>query len=147
MIEPNSSTLTDYISKYESEICTLDKNFLKEIFENSKGHKIIINGTSLIDKYIEELKIGSEIFYLTEDEMRKYAYNPKRLSFDYFNQSTEYWFLILQVNEMYSINEFNRNIIRIPSKTIINKIIEIYNLEKSEIDLNEEESSEILYGN
>lgn len=144
MIDENVATMSQYIETHEQEVCTYDANFLKEVFDNGKN-KIVMNGTSLIDKYIEELKIGSRLFYLTEDELRKYSYNPKRLSYDYFNGNTEYWFLILQINEMFSINEFNRDLIKIPSKTVVNKIIEIYNLEKPEIDLNEEELATKLY--
>ena len=137
-------TLTEYISEYEQETITLDKNFLKEAFEYN-DRKIVMNGTNLLDKYMEELKIGSSLYLLNDSDMKKYKYNPKRLSYDLFDGITEFWFLILQLNEMFSINEFDRNLIRLPSKIIINKIIEIYNLEKSETDLNEEELTKILY--
>lgn len=137
-------TLTEYISEYEQETITLDKNFLKEVFEYN-DRKIVMNGTNLLDKYMEELKIGSSLYLLNDSDMKKYKYNPKRLSYDLFDGITEFWFLILQLNEMFSINEFDRNLIRLPSKIVINKIIEIYNLEKSETDLNEEELTKILY--
>ena len=132
------SKIGEFIDEYQKDELTLDKCFLKRIVTKSNGDKIIINDIPLFENYLTEL--GVEPVYITMDELRlqRYMYNPKLFSYDIY-KTTELWFMILQINEMHSSTEFNRNKIKIYSSSVINNLLEIFDLEKESFNKNIEE--------
>jgi len=137
------STIKEYINNYNSDEFTFDKSFLKEVLIKDDGLKIVINDTQVFDDYLDE--IDSKTYYVTMDneKLNYYKFNPKLFSYDIYG-TTELWFMILQMNEMHSCCEFNRNTIKVVPTTIVNTILEIFELEKNMINSNYEEISEVL---
>ena len=136
------STMSDYISQYNSEEITFPEFFLKQVFDvNNK--KMIVNFNSLVIKYMPELESLKTKITLTNEEHAKYKYNPKLLSYDLYG-TTELWFLILEANELRSITEFNSKTIYLFKTDILEKMSRILNLEQIPKDYNEEEISTAL---
>ena len=87
-----------------------------------------------------ELKDIKVKITLSNEEYSKYRYNPKVLSYDIYG-TTELWFLILEANELHSINEFNSRTIYLFKTDIVEKMTRILNLELDSKNYNEEEIS------
>lgn len=61
-------------------------------------NSIIAKYKEYFDNYIDEVE-------LTEDEQRTYRYSPKKFSQDMYG-TTEYWSIILYINECHSVMDF-----------------------------------------
>ena len=86
---------------------------------------------------------GYKVVKLSDKELARFKYNPKALSY-YLYGTTELWFLILRLNEMYSISEFSNDTIKLYSNTILRKISEILNAEEDRRNVNEDEVNEAI---
>ena len=70
-------------------------------------------------------------------------YNPKRLSFDLYG-TTELWALLLDINELVSVAQFNLQTLKVFSGSILDKLQRILNLEQEFIDQNAEDVADAL---
>lgn len=97
------------------------------------------NGTkapffNVINDYIDEMIDLCVDIELNDTEFQKYLFKPKLLANDIYN-NPELYFVILRINNMADVKQFNRKHIRLLNKTSINKIMTyIYNSEKRIID-------------
>ncbi len=130
-------TITDYIKTYNEDSISFSTLHLKEVNTLSSSDKIVLLSDSILDKYDDVLKKYITTKTLTNEEYRKYQYNPKYLSYDLYG-TTELWFLILHANQLYSITQFHINPIKIYTSDILKIIESILNLEKNIIDSNED---------
>lgn len=76
---------------------------------------------NLLHDYTEEIEPYIKEATLTTDEVVKYRYNPKKMSFDYYKTPNLYFF-ILYLNNMSSIKEFtldNKKVKLMPYKTML----------------------------
>lgn len=151
-------TLEEYVSAYRDSDITLDKLFYKAVHSYDDVSSYVMMEDCILDEYLGDL-IGdvtknitgdsSDIYEgytlvrLTESEFSKYKFNPKALSY-YLYGTTELWFLILRLNEMYSATEFNVNPIKLYNNNILSKISEIINREEDRININEDEVNEAV---
>ena len=71
--------------------------------KNGETIKIPLN--HIINKYKEYFDPYIEKFDITEEDERKYLYSPKKLSLDVY-KTTEYWSILLYINECHSIIDF-----------------------------------------
>ena len=86
---------------------------------------------NLIYDYEEEFKALSLIVDMTDTEYNKYRLKPKLLAYDIYG-STEIYFVILFINGMYSIKDFDRKTIKLLKKdAMIQLLEEIYNAEQN----------------
>lgn len=138
----SESTITEFISQYNSEEIISSAFFLKQVFDVD-GDKMLVNLNNLVMKYMSELKDIKVKVTLTTEEYRKYQYNPKVLSYDIYG-TTELWFLILEANELHSASQFDLKTLYLFKTDIVEKLTRILNLEKIPKDYNEEEISEAL---
>lgn len=84
---------------------------------------------NVIYDYEEEFKKLSLTVELTEEEYTKYRFKPKLLSYDLYG-FTEIYFVILYINGIYSIKDFDRRTIKLIRKKDMVKLLEaIYNAE------------------
>lgn len=60
----------------------------------------------ITDDYFDEFKKASVRVELTEDEILKYKYRPKLLSYDIYD-NTELYYIILRLNDLYNVKDFN----------------------------------------
>ena len=71
----------------------------------SLGSNLLNVGGCVFDKYIDFIKNASTTIRLTEKEIEKYKYNPKKLSKDLYN-TEELWFLLLKLNNISTEMDF-----------------------------------------
>ena len=129
-------TIKEFIDNYTIDDVTFNTVFLKDVFNTPNG-KMIVNGSSVLDRYRNELSQYKTKLKLTSEEYRKYQYNPKVLSYDIYG-TTELWFLILHANELTSVSQFDMEQPYVYTGVIANVITSALNLEKDYIDYNEE---------
>lgn len=140
MMMGEESTIRGYIENYGTDEMTHDSLYFQQVVEDKTGKKIIVNGDSLLLRYMNEIKVLKQKHEFTEVEYRKYKYNPKRLSYDLYG-TTELWSLILDINEVTSVAQFDMRTIWILPPYLVERIQRIHNLENENRNYNAEEVS------
>ena len=103
---------------------------------NDVENPILYAEHNVIYDYEEEFKILSQTIEMTDSEYHKYRFKPKLLAYDLYG-STELFFVILYINGMYNIKDFDRRIIKLISKKNMTDLLEaIYNAEQNYITTN-----------
>ena len=88
---------------------------------------------NIIYDYEEEFKKLSLTIDMTDEEYTKYRLKPKLLSYDVYG-STEIFFVILFINGMCNIKDFDRKTIKLIRKDTMIELLEaIYNAEQNYI--------------
>ena len=82
------------------------------IFEKSIDGTQLLNTANVLNDYRDELLEVSLDVNLSNEEYLKYRYKPKSLAL-YLYGSTEYYYIILFLNQMASPKEFNRRRIKL----------------------------------
>src|SRR5574343_232748 len=134
------STISEYSKAYSDTDITFNSLHYKEKNSVDDSTSLILLNDSILDKYRNDLAEKIVTKTLTNEEINKYQYNPKRLSFDLYG-TTELWGLLLEINQLQSVTEFNINPVKVYDGSIISYINSIFSLEKPFIDQNEEEIS------
>lgn len=136
------ASITDYIDDHKDLSISFDTLHLKEkaqFTEDSSGiTEGILLGDSFVQKYkgdLDELVVEKTF---TADEARKYMNNPWALSYDLYG-SVEYWFLLLDLNNMYSAIEFTQKTINVYDASLPDVIDVILASEEDFINTNEAE--------
>lgn len=95
---------------------------------------------NILNDYIDELQEASVTIVMTQEEYLKYSYKPKLLAHDVYG-SCELFFIILLINDMCSMKEFNRKKIKMFKPDVLNKYLSaIYNAEYDTLFLNKNKS-------
>ena len=69
---------------------------------------------------------------MSDKKLNRYRYRPKLLSYDLYG-TTDLWHLILWINNMYSVTQFNESSIYIFNPDKLNLLVRIINNETSDI--------------
>ena len=127
-----TSTLESFIN-YKN----LDSNvYYKDlsIFEKSIDGKSVLLSYNILNDYRKEIFDFIIPITLTDEEFQKYQYQPKKLAYDLYG-STEYYYMILFINSMTNIKEFNRRRINLMrAKDMSNVLSAIYSSESEYIE-------------
>ena len=127
-----TSTLESFIN-YKN----LDSNvYYKDlsIFEKSIDGKSVLLTYNILNDYRKEIFDFVIPITLTNEEFQKYQYQPKKLAYDLYG-STEYYYMILFINSMTNIKEFNRRRINLMrAKDMSNVLSAIYSSESEYIE-------------
>ena len=127
-----TSTLESFIN-YKN----LDNNvYYKDlsIFEKSIDGKSVLLSYNILNDYCKEIFGFIIPITLTDEEFQKYQYQPKKLAYDLYG-STEYYYMILFINSMTNIKEFNRRRINLMrAKDMSNVLSAIYSSESEYIE-------------
>ena len=107
----------------------------KSIVSLPQSKHIIVNTTSLANNYIYHLRQNCLDIVLTDEEIEKYRYQPKKFCHDRWDD-TELWSLLLKINNMPSYIDFNLKKIKIFSERTFDTINELLILEQGNIDRN-----------
>lgn len=100
--------------------------------ENIKNIKFPV--TNVISDYLKELKTLAVSITLDDTQYLKYKYKPKLLAGDIYNNQ-ELYYIILLLNGMADVREFDRKTILMLSKTdMADCLSNIYNAEKVAIE-------------
>ena len=136
-----TSTLESFIN-YKN----LDNNvYYKDlsIFEKSIDGKSVLLSYNILNDYRKEIFDFVIPITLTDEEFQKYQYQPKKLAYDLYG-STEYYYMILFINSMTNIKEFNRRRINLMrAKDMSNVLSAIYSSESEYIERTQQLISEI----
>lgn len=117
------ATIKQYVRAYQRQGIKESDFWLFGELSDSKMNTIVPEDM-LIDNYIYEINKFKVKYTLTDEEYALYKYNPSRLS-DYLYNTCEYAWLLLFINEMYSITEFNKKSIYIIKPNDIKTLVEI----------------------
>jgi len=133
----NNYTTMQSLSEYEDQLnISYNKLFLKSLVD-SEDNVLIVNSTSLANKYYDYIQNGIISLELTDKEYMKYRFQPKMFCNDIYG-TTELWGLLLKINNFNSIAEFNRKKIKVFGNNIFNVLNEILINEKENILKNNE---------
>lgn len=84
--------------------------------------------------YLDDFKKEAYKINLTAEEFRKYKYKPKLLANDVYGNG-EFHYIILAINGLYSIKDFNKqSIYLIPKKELLKLLEYVYSSNKQYID-------------
>lgn len=124
----NKSTIQSIIDDgKESKLTTHDLSY-KKVIKNSNGEKFIVNMSSIFDRYYDILKDHVVIAELSESDYLKYRFKPKVLSQDIYG-TKDLHFLLLRLNNITSVTQFDFREIKVFSKSVIKLLNEIVILE------------------
>lgn len=132
-----ASTIDDHIAYGQSLEVSHANLHLKATFK-SNNNKIIINYSSLLDKYMDYLQAIIETVKLSDEDYIKYKFQPKRLCYDMYG-SVDLWSSILRINNLTSATQFTSQTIKVFSTDIFNVLNEIINIERDAIEENKQQ--------
>lgn len=139
------SSITDYIDDHRDLSISFDTLHLKELAESpadSSGvTRTILLGDSFVQKYKNDLEDLIQEKTFNANEYAKYMCNPWALSYDLYG-TIEFWFLILDLNNMYSATEFTQRSIQIYDGSLPDVVDNILAAEGAFIDNNDAEVDE-----
>lgn len=95
-------------------------------------NNVIINFHSFIDEYMDFIKPILINYTLTDSEYEKYIYQPKLFCLDNYGDA-ELWSILLKVNNMTSIMDFDRKDLVLFTDEIFDILSEILILESDDI--------------
>lgn len=139
-----TSTISELILAGKQEPFIPENLHLKTVIPSNEDF-IIINLYSIIDRYIEDLKSIMVDVEMSDKEFEKYRYKPKLLCVELYD-NIDLAPLILRMNNMLSVLEFNKKNIKLFKTSVISYLNEMKNLEKSRLDENESKNNKIING-
>ena len=132
-------TLDDFISMQISDDMTYYNFSILEVIDGVEHLD-----SNLVEIYLEELKSRCISVLLTEEELKKYKYNPDLLAYHLYG-SGQLDFVILLLTDMYDPKEFSKKNIILPhSSTLSNFLNQVYSKEEGYIQQNRDDYG-ILY--
>lgn len=93
---------------------------------------------NILYTYMDEIKQKRKSVTVTETEKTKYAYKPKLLAYDLYG-STELFFILLAMNDMCNIKQFNlaeKHFFALTPQDTASFLSDIYNAESAYLKLN-----------
>lgn len=104
-------TISEQIKKGNSIELSMTNFHTKDVLDTTND-KIVVNTLSILNNYMYFLKQYITELKLDIDEIQKYAYKPKLLSYAIYG-TIEYYDLILRINNMDSVMDFSPENIKI----------------------------------
>jgi hypothetical protein len=135
------STIPELIELYKSFPITHETIHFKTSFVDNNSDIVRFNFSSVLDRYYDFILSNCISITFTDKDWINYRFQPKRLSMNIY-KTTELWSLILKLNNMTSMLEFDQQTLLLPPVQTINDIInEIMILEKNAIEANISENT------
>ena len=133
-------TLEDFIG-FKSQVNMTYYNFSilsKSILEDG----IVYSKDNVIYNYLDILKGKCKTLKLSDSEYFKYRFKPKLLAYDVYG-STELFFVIMAVNGICDVKDFNMKKFRMLTPKDLNSLLsQIYSAEIKYIEYNRQEIGE-----
>lgn len=133
-------TINQFVESENNKSIRFPKFFYQKVISDG-NLQVVLNYQSIMDRYIQYIRAYITDIELTQEEIRKYQYNPKRLSYHLYG-NTAYWWSILLANQIHSIAEldFERdNIVRVFTREGITAIGNVLSVDKTFINENASE--------
>lgn len=119
-----SSTIQSIIEAgRELKITGNDLHF-KHVVTNTKGEKSVVLMNAIFEKYYSLMLDHSVLVELTDVEYHKYRYKPRVMSTDLYG-TPELHFLLLRLNHLVSVTEFDLKELRVFEQDIVGILNEI----------------------
>lgn len=127
-VPEQTATVEDFIEMGASDEMTY-KNFSVLVNFIGKGSVVEYTQDNVIYDYMDELLEKSVVLELSDNDFVKYRYKPKLLSYDIYG-TTELYFVIMALNGMCNIKDFNKRKLKLLYKSdLISMLNEIYSAE------------------
>ena len=132
----NKSTIQSIIDEGLDLKMTMNDLCFREVMTNSSGEMFVINMYNLYEKYYELLLEHTTTVTLSDEEYRKYRFQPKLLARDLYGNQDIYY-LLLRVNHIYSVINFDFTEMKVFNSNIVQLLNEIIVLESEDYIDNE----------
>lgn len=135
-------TIPQFIEEANNKSIRFPNYYYQKIVSEDDFH-VILNLQSIMDRYVQYIRQFIVDIELTQEEIRKYRFNPKRLSYNLYG-TTAYWWSILFANQIHSIAEFDfekDNIIKVFAQDGITAFGNVISVDKTFINENATEVS------
>ena len=104
------------------------------LLEKDSKNKIEYDVYNVISDYLQDLKKMASTITLSDDEYYTYRFRPKLLA-DYVYGNGELYFIILMLNDMWSVKDFDTRTVKLISKSDLSNALSSINAsEKTFID-------------
>lgn len=138
------TTISEYIRSGRQKPVKMTDYFYTGVLVDNVSRLYVLDDSALIP-YDEELNKYRKSYTFTSEEYRKYKYNPWRVSYDVYG-TTEYWFLVLHANELYSAMEFDMHTIDLYTTDVMSVLNEILTIEDEGMRKNQAEVNKFMKG-
>ena len=135
-------TIEQFIQTEQNKSVKYPNYYYQKVISEDDLH-VIMNYQSIMDRYVQYIRDYITEIELSQEEMRKYRYNPKRLSFNLYG-TTSYWWSIIFANQIHSLTEFDfsrDNIIKVFTREGISAFSTVLAVDKTFISENQSEVS------
>ena len=135
-------TINQFIQTEQNKSVKYPNYYYQKVISEDDLH-IIMNYQSIMDRYVQYIRDYITEIELSQEEMRKYRYNPKRLSFNLYG-TTSYWWSIIFANQIHSLTEFDfsrDNVIKVFTREGISAFSAVLSVDKTFISENQSEVS------
>ncbi len=135
-------TIQQFLEESNNKSIRYPKYYYKKVISEDDFH-VILNIQSIMDRYIQYIRQYIVELELNQEELRKYRYNPKRLSYNLYG-TTAYWWSILLANQIHSITEFDferDNVVKVFAQDGITAFSNVLSVDKTFINENESATS------
>lgn len=130
MLPANTTTISEFIRSGSTVSLDYDRFSFLETMHNGT----VVSVLNVINDYIDELRNASVLVHFDDAEYRKYVYKPKLLCYDIYG-NPELYFIILLMNDIADVKEFNKKNIYMLSKENMSILTSyIFNSEYRAID-------------
>lgn len=138
-------TLTEFFEKESSKNFHMEDCFFKQILAETGLTPQLILESSILDRYQSLIRRFLVKVKVNEKQRYNYQFNPKKIAYQMYD-NTEYWFLVLQANELFSAMDLtlDKGYIMLYQNGIQQTINEIMNVEKKYIQKNAAEISSFI---
>lgn len=124
-------TIEEFVDSYNGADINYESTSL---IQNINGYTMI--AYNIFNDYIDELNELAVYVTLSDEEYNKYLYRPKILAYDLYG-STELFFLILMLNNICNVKEFDFKRLKLLKVEDLEKFISsVYNSERYTLSLN-----------
>lgn len=131
MASETTTTIQDFINSAPANSISYDSTSFLEKFNN-----LTMVSYNIFNDYIEEMLDMCVNVTLSDQEYNKYVYRPKLLAYDVYG-STEMYFIIMILNNICNVKEFNFKKIKMLTVEDLEKVVSaVYNSEKYRLDIN-----------
>ena len=116
-------TIEQYIACQSDEVINYKNlSFVDKIHYPELLRDFHYSAYNVVSDYIEEIQNDFCVkVTLTDKDMYKYKYRPKLLC-DMLYNNGELYYLILLINDMYSVKQFTKSLIYLPRRTTMNQL-------------------------
>lgn len=135
-------TIDQFIQTEQNKSVKYPNYYYQKVISEDDLH-VIMNYQSIMDRYVQYIQDYITEIELSQEEMRKYRYNPKRLSFNLYG-TTSYWWSIIFANQIHSLTEFDfsrDNVIKVFTREGISAFSTVLSVDKTFISENQSEVS------